>query len=64
MTRFAYLMGMFLIATTEAARTTIVFALLWGVLFPAFVTGLIALAVYATFTEHRANVQNRRYPRP
>ena len=32
-------------------------------IFPAFVTGLIAFALYQTFTEHRANVENRRYPR-
>jgi hypothetical protein len=57
-------MGMHMIAITEAARTTIVFAILWGVLFPALVTGLIALALYVTFTEHRENQENRRYPRP
>jgi K+-transporting ATPase c subunit len=54
---------MLVLAITEAARTTIVFILLWGVVFPALVTGLIALAIYQTFTEHRANAENRRYPR-
>ncbi len=53
-----------LFALSEAAETTIVFLLLWVVIFPAVVTGLIAFALYQTFTEHRANVENRRYPRP
>jgi hypothetical protein len=52
-------MAMLLLAS-EAAKTTITYVLLWGVFFPAFVTGLIALAIYQTIVEHRQNVENRR----
>ena len=55
---------MLLFALSEAAETTIVFLFLWVVLFPALVTGLIAFALYQTFTERRENVENHRYPRP
>jgi hypothetical protein len=57
----AYLYEIMLtIALDKAAETTIVFLGLWAVFFPALVTGLIALALYQTYVEHRQNVENRR----
>jgi K+-transporting ATPase c subunit len=47
----------------SALSTTIVYILIWGVLFPAFVTGLIAYAVIVARGEKQANDENRRWPR-
>jgi len=55
---------MLILALSDAATTTIVFIFLWAILFPALVTGLLALAFYGVFTEHRENRESRRYPRP
>jgi hypothetical protein len=46
-----------------ALETTVVIILIWGVLFPAFVTGLIAYAVIIARGEKEANDENRRWPR-
>jgi K+-transporting ATPase c subunit len=46
-----------------ALQTTIVYILVWGVLFPAFVTGLIVYAVIVGRGEGESNSEDRRYPR-
>ena len=46
-----------------ALETTVVIILIWGILFPAFVTGLIAYAVVIARGEKESNDENRRWPR-
>ena len=46
-----------------ALETTVVIILIWGVLFPAFVTGLIAYALVISRGEKESNDENRRWPR-
>ncbi|HKG67010.1 MAG TPA: hypothetical protein VKB28_23280 [Solirubrobacteraceae bacterium] len=46
-----------------ALETTIVYVLIWGILFPAFVTGLIVYAVIVGRGEGESNEEERRYPR-
>jgi hypothetical protein len=46
-----------------ALETTIVYVLIWGILFPAFVTGLIIYAVIVGRGEGESNDEDRRYPR-
>jgi hypothetical protein len=46
-----------------ALETTIVYVLIWGVLFPAFVTGLIIFAVIMGRGDSESNDEDRRYPR-
>ena len=46
-----------------ALETTIVYVLIWGILFPAFVTGLIAYAIVIGRGEGEDNNENRRFPR-
>ena len=46
-----------------ALETTIVYVLIWGILFPAFVTGLIIYAVIVGRGEGESNEEDRRYPR-
>jgi K+-transporting ATPase c subunit len=46
-----------------ALETTIVYVLIWGVLFPAFVTGLIIFAVIMGRGDGESNDEDRRYPR-
>jgi F0F1-type ATP synthase membrane subunit b/b' len=53
---------MLLVALSEAAQTTIVYVLVWFVVFPAIVTGLIAVAVVQTYRERQENIANRRRP--
>jgi flagellar basal body-associated protein FliL len=52
-----------LFALSDATKTTIVFVLLWVILFPAFVTGLIAFAFVMSRGEAADNNEARRYPR-
>ena len=54
---------MLLFALDDAASTTVVYLLIWVVLFPAFVTGLIAFAFVMSRGEAADNEENRRYPR-
>jgi hypothetical protein len=54
---------MLMLALSEAAKTTIVYILIWVVLFPAFVTGLIAYAVVVARGEATENEENRTNPR-
>ena len=46
-----------------ALETTIVYILVWGILFPAFVTGLIVYAVIVGRGEGESNDEDRRFPR-
>jgi hypothetical protein len=52
-----------LFALSAATQVTIVYLLIWVVLFPAFVTGLIAYAFVISRGEAADNEENRRYPR-
>jgi hypothetical protein len=47
-------------ALSKAALVTIVNLVIWGVVFPALVTGLIAFALIRSFGEHQANEEDRR----
>jgi K+-transporting ATPase c subunit len=57
-----YAAGM-LVFADAALTTTLVYILVWGVLFPAFVTGLIVYAVVVARGEKLENDENRRHPR-
>ena len=46
-----------------ALETTIVYVLIWGILFPAFVTGLIVYAIVIGRGEGEDNKERRRFPR-
>jgi hypothetical protein len=50
-------------ALSDAAETTIVSIAIWLVVFPAVVTGLIALAIAVSLGEKRENDATRRYPK-
>ena len=50
-------------AASEALTTTLVYILIWFVVFPAFVTGLIVYAIVVARGESLENEENRRYPR-
>ena len=44
-------------ALSKAATTTIVYIIIWGVVFPALVTGLIAFALFTALGEHQENLE-------
>ncbi len=52
-----------LVFADQALTTTLVYILIWGVLFPAFVTGLIAYAIVVARGEKLQTAENRRDPR-
>jgi hypothetical protein len=52
-----------LLFADAALSTTIVYILVWGVLFPAFVTGLIVYAIVVARGEKQSNDEDRRFPR-
>ena len=54
---------MLLFATNPALETTIVYVLVWFVVFPAIVTGLIAFAIVQALGEKRQNDANKVYRR-
>jgi hypothetical protein len=54
---------MLLLGLSDAAQTTIIDILLWVIVFPAFVTGLIAFAFVMSRGEAADNEEQRRYPR-
>jgi hypothetical protein len=54
---------MLMLALSEAAKTTIAYVAVWFVIFPAIVTGLIAVAIVRTYGEWQENNENRRRPR-
>jgi K+-transporting ATPase c subunit len=49
-----------LFALSDAVTTTVVALLIWAVLFPAFVTALIALALVRAYGEKLENDEYRR----
>jgi hypothetical protein len=51
---------MMLLAISEALATTIVYILIWFVLFPAFVMGMIGYAIIVALGEARENEEERR----
>jgi hypothetical protein len=53
---------MLLLALSEAAKTTIVYVIVWFVAFPALVTALIGVALVQTYREWQENQENRRRP--
>ncbi len=55
--------GVLIFALSKAATTTIVNLVIWGVVFPALVTGLIALAVIRAIGERQENQQHKRHRR-
>lgn len=55
--------GVLIFALSKAATTTIVNLVIWGVVFPALVTGLIGLAVIRSIGERQENEENRRHRR-
>jgi uncharacterized membrane protein YjfL (UPF0719 family) len=55
--------GVLIFALSKAATTTIVNLVIWGVVFPALVTGLIALAVIRAIGERQENQEHRRHRR-
>ena len=54
---------MLLLALSHAAQVTVISLLVWVVVFPAFVTGLIVFAFVMSRGEAADNDENRRYPR-
>ena len=46
---------MLLLALSEAAKTTISIIVIWGIAFPALVTGLIVFAIAGALGEARDN---------
>jgi uncharacterized membrane protein YjfL (UPF0719 family) len=55
--------GVLIFALSKAETVTIVNLVIWGVVFPALVTGLIALAVIRSIGERQQNEENRRHRR-
>ena len=51
------------LALSEAAEITIVNIVIWGVVFPALVTGLIAFALIKAFGERQDNEARRHRKR-
>ena len=54
--------AMLILALSEAAKTTIIYVVVWFVAFPALVTGLIGVALVQTYREWTENQENRRRP--
>jgi len=52
-----------LFLAASATTTTIMIILIWGILFPAFVTGLIAYAAVVGRGEGQENEEHRRFSR-
>lgn len=52
--------GVLVLALSNAAETTIVNLVIWGVVFPALVTGLIAFAFIRAIGERQENEENKR----
>ena len=51
-----------LFALSDAAAATVAAIVVWVILFPAFVTGLIVFAFVISRGEAADNAENRRYP--
>jgi K+-transporting ATPase c subunit len=55
--------GVLMFALSKATTVTIVNLVIWGVVFPALVTGLIALAVIRSIGERQENEEHKRHRR-
>jgi K+-transporting ATPase c subunit len=55
--------GVLIFALSKAVTVTIVNLVIWGVIFPALVTGLIALAIIRAIGERQDNEERRRHRR-
>ena len=55
------LTGVLIFALSKAATTTIVNLVIWGVVFPALATGLIALAIIRAIGERQDNEERKRH---
>jgi uncharacterized membrane protein YjfL (UPF0719 family) len=55
--------GVLIFALSKAVTVTIVNLVIWGVVFPALVTGLIALAVIRSIGERQENERLKRHRR-
>ena len=51
---------MLVLALSEASKTTISIIVIWGIAFPALVTGLIAVGLAQTYRERTENQANKR----
>jgi uncharacterized membrane protein YjfL (UPF0719 family) len=54
------LSAVLIFALSKGATVTIVNIVIWGVVFPALVTGLIAFAAIRTIGERQENAENDR----
>ena len=54
--------ALLLLAEMNAVNETVVAILIWVILFPAFVTGLIVFAFVMSRGEAADNAENRTYP--
>jgi uncharacterized membrane protein YjfL (UPF0719 family) len=57
------LTGVLIFALSKSVTVTIVNLVIWGVIFPALVTGLIALAIIRALGERQDNEERRRHRR-
>jgi uncharacterized membrane protein YjfL (UPF0719 family) len=57
------LSAVLIFALSKAATTTIVNLVIWGVVFPALVTGLIAFAAIRAIGERQENTENDKHHR-
>ena len=55
--------AMLIFALDQATTTTIVYIFIWGIAFPALVTGLIVYAIVQARGEKQDNEENRRFRR-
>ena len=55
--------GVLIFALSKAVTVTIVNLVIWGVIFPALVTGLIALAIIRAIGERQDNEERKRHRR-
>jgi uncharacterized membrane protein YjfL (UPF0719 family) len=56
-------LSVFIFAFSKAESVTIVNLVIWGVVFPALVTGLIAFAAIRAIGERQDNVENDKRQR-
>jgi hypothetical protein len=52
---------MLILALSESTKTTLAYLGIWGVAFPALVTGLIAVGLAQTYREWSENQANKRH---
>ena len=55
--------GVLIFALSPAVEVTVVNLIIWAVVFPALVTGLIGLAIVRAIGERQENEENKRHRR-